>query len=259
MSAPPHSASVEPSSRPGDRIADATTIAYRWLRDRIRSGELRPGDEVNQVQVARELGMSRAPIREALRMLESDRLVDSSPHQRTRVAPIQVSDLDQVYALRVAVERIGVELTASHLNADDVAELAQIVAGLDAAAASNDVAGWDDLHVCFHRLVLSHAGERISEQCQNLREHAERYRRLFATHDAAAYDHAAIGHREISAAIAARQPYQAGIAAGRHIAHTALRTLALLEPLFEPVALRLALLQLERSAIADPPVRTVRR
>src|SRR5689334_13784123 len=87
-------------------VVDPTTGAqavYRRLYAEILAGELDPGKAISQIKLAERLGVSRTPLREALRMLERDGLVHAEPNRRVRVTPVSVDDLEQLYALRVTV------------------------------------------------------------------------------------------------------------------------------------------------------------
>src|SRR5438034_6443771 len=107
-------------------VVDSTTgtrAVYRRLYAEILAGHLDPGKPVSQIKLAERLGVSRTPLREALRMLERDGLIHSEPNRRVRVTPVSVEDLEQLYALRVTVEALAIRITVPRLGDEDFARL----------------------------------------------------------------------------------------------------------------------------------------
>src|SRR5260370_24706881 len=98
-------------------------VVHERLRNAILRGELDPTVPLSQVQLAARLGVSRTPLREALRMLQREGLIDSEPNRQVRVAQLSVADLEQLYASRVLLEALAVRLTVPAYTPDDLAEL----------------------------------------------------------------------------------------------------------------------------------------
>src|SRR5947208_4488476 len=98
-------------ARPGNTTELSTEVVHDRLRDGILRGEFDPRVPISQVQLAARLGVSRTPLREALRMLQREGLIDSEPNRRVRIAALSVTDLEQLYALRVMVEALAVQLS----------------------------------------------------------------------------------------------------------------------------------------------------
>jgi DNA-binding GntR family transcriptional regulator len=103
-----------------------TELALQALRERIRSGELRPGERLRVDELTRELGMSPTPIREAWRLLQADRLVDYRPHHGIVVAELSVDTTEEVYHLRAVLEPLAVELAVPRLTVEEVEELERL-------------------------------------------------------------------------------------------------------------------------------------
>lgn len=235
----------------GRRTArDSVLTAHEHLRAEILGGRLPAGSELNQVRVARQLGMGRAPVREALRMLQREGLVEAPVNQRVRVAAFSPEDLEQLYALRLSTEALAARLSVPRLRRSELGEITAALAGMDEAVAARDTERWDRCHVAFHRLVVCHAGQRITAMLTELREHAERYRAVYVQ-DPRSYERAAREHAEIADACRAAAPERAARALASHIGHTALGTLALVDPLYEPVTVRAALRYQLRPEEAD--------
>ena len=136
----------------------ASTACYETLRDRIGSGELVGGTWLREVAVAAELGASRTPVREALRMLAAEGLVELVPNRGARVTSWSADDIEETYRLRGLLEGHGAALAARRSTADDIAELEAAErryeqalgegASAEAAAACNNA---------FHAAVLAAA------------------------------------------------------------------------------------------------------
>src|SRR5690348_2858352 len=85
----------------------AIPYLHAYLRECILDGTLTPGTKLSQVTLAEQLGVSRTPLREVLRMLQEEGLVEIEPNQRTRVATLDPQELDDVYAARIMVETLA--------------------------------------------------------------------------------------------------------------------------------------------------------
>src|ERR1700722_10486 len=88
-----------------------TEDVYERVRTAILDGDLAPGAVMSQVALAEELGISRTPLREALRMLQSERLVEAEPNRRVRVAPMSPADLEELYVVRITLEAEALRLS----------------------------------------------------------------------------------------------------------------------------------------------------
>src|SRR5262245_28498270 len=93
-----------------------TELALEVLRERIRNGELAPGERLRVDELTQELGMSATPIREALRLLQADRVVDYRPHHGIVVAELSIGKTEEVYRLRALLEPLAVELAVPKLD-----------------------------------------------------------------------------------------------------------------------------------------------
>ncbi len=118
--AAPHHGSDERRAGGRRRSAD---VVHEALREAILSGGLPQGAVLSQVQLAQQFGVSRTPLREALRMLQVEGFVDSVPNRRVRVAEVSVGDLEQLYAQRIVLEALAVRLSVPYFSADDFAAM----------------------------------------------------------------------------------------------------------------------------------------
>lgn len=212
---------------------------YDRVRSAILNGELAPGAVMSQVSLAEELGISRTPLREALRMLQSEGLIEAEPNRRVRVAPMTPHDLEDLWIIRVTLETEALRLSMPRMTADDLARLEGSMAEMAHYAETTDYRGWGAPHRRFHRLLTGHAGERLNALLDQLFDHAERYRRLHIGHGPSAW--ATAGHREILDACKEGDQDRCGSLLASHLARTAFEVSELLDSTYDPARLREAL------------------
>jgi DNA-binding GntR family transcriptional regulator len=216
-----------------------TDDVYDRVRNAILDGELAPGAVMSQVALAEELGISRTPLREALRMLQSERLVEAEPNRRVRVAPMSPADLEELYVVRVTLEAEALRLSVPRMTPEDLARLEGHMAEMAHYAEMKDYRRWTLPHREFHRALTAPAGERVNDLLGQLFDHAERYRRLHVGHGPSAW--ATADHREILDACKAGDRDQSAGRLASHLARTGLELSELLDPRYDPVQLRTAL------------------
>jgi DNA-binding GntR family transcriptional regulator len=130
------------------------------LLDGLISGRWQPGDRIVERQVAAELDVSQAPVREALRDLEALRLVSSVPNKGARVRDIGPDDLLEMYPVRAALEGFAASLAVDKL-AGDVTALRRHAVELRKAAELGDIGMQVRAGVAFHREIVASAGNRV--------------------------------------------------------------------------------------------------
>src|ERR1700726_3381011 len=136
----------------------AIPALHTYLRECILDGTLPPGTKLSQVSLARQLGVSRTPLREVLRMLQEEGLVEIEPNQRTRVSGLDPQELDDVYASRILLETLALSMTIGHFRAKARAEAKQMLTAMRRAAKTGDFGAWFAVHADYHRLVTAGAG-----------------------------------------------------------------------------------------------------
>lgn len=151
-----------------------------YLRGAILSGEIPPGSRIRQEEVAGQLGASRLPVREALRMLESEGLTQFTVNKGARVPAFDREELDVIYEMRERVETLALRLSAAHLTAAQQAELERLQGEIEGCA---DVATFLDLDRQFH--LLTYAGcpsKELVSTVTRLWNSTQHYRRAFMLH-----------------------------------------------------------------------------
>jgi DNA-binding GntR family transcriptional regulator len=237
------SATQDGVSRGGQAVA-----VYNQLREEILDGLLDPSQPISQVQLAGQLGISRTPLREALRMLERDGLIQSEPNRMVRVTPLSIDDLEELYALRIVVEPWALRLTAPRLGAAELDELDGCLEDMDVATSSHDFARWQDPHRRFHELLVAGAGRRVAGFAADIGAQSDRYRRVYLEDTGTAWAAAAQEHRGIAAACRESDDVLAADRLARHLARTALTIIATAAPAHDSVKIRTALLLIGASA-----------
>jgi len=141
------------------------------LRDAILHGHFAPGQPLSEEQLARRLAVSRGPVREALQQLEREGLVLSGPNRRAMVARLSRRDLEQVYSLRLALERLAVQYAVRYAQATDLAAMEGVVQAMQEAVARGLTAREAaDLDIAFHDLLYRAAQhERLYEAWSSLK------------------------------------------------------------------------------------------
>ncbi len=240
------------------RSRDNTAAIHRRLREGILYGELTAGSELSQVKLADEFGVSRGPVREALRLLEREGLVEAELNRRVRVAPFSPGDLEELYALRIANEALAIRATVPHLTGED---LGSLHADLDEmrGLAGTDVVLWETVHRRFHHTLVAYSGARIVRLIDQLYDHAERYRLVYHAQGPRAWSQGDAEHREIVAACDERDPAAAAAALARHLARTASSVLMQVAPDHDPSLVRSAVRAASNTEPAPRPVRVASR
>lgn len=139
-------------SSPGEAAHDAVLRA-------IRGGELAPGDRVREAELAAKLGLSRTPVREALRRLEAQGIIEHRPRVGAVVRRLSHSEVVELYEMRVILERTAAEMAAQHATGAELDEIADLNAALAlAGAAPGDAA---ELNARFHQCIALAARNRF--------------------------------------------------------------------------------------------------
>lgn len=133
-------------------------VAADALRARILNAKYPPGFQLRQESLARDLGMSRIPLREALLILEKEGLVRMLPHRGAVVTELTIEEIDELFSMRLLMEPWLLERSVAHLTEADFTALEQIQDAYARALDDNDMALWNGLNKDFHMRLYAHAG-----------------------------------------------------------------------------------------------------
>ncbi len=135
-------------------------LAVQRLRSEILSGALEPGERLIEEQLTRRFGTSRAPLREALRLLGQQGLVEHSPRRGVRVAELSPQDVDELFGLREVLEQFAVQIAPPVFEPLALAELANRLDAMRQAAATGAALEQAEAHRQFHVALVAMAGHR---------------------------------------------------------------------------------------------------
>ena len=194
-----------------------TSQALEVLRTEILRGHIPDGEALRQDALAKQLGVSRIPIREALRQLEAEGLVTFTPHRGAVVSRLSLEEIDEVFALRADTETGLLRRAIPHLTEDDLNRADEILIRYERALQRGEVAVWGELNWQFHSTLYAPAGRPITlGLMQRLHDHADRYVRvqLAVTHWES---RASQEHRAIAAAARRKDIRRACVLLRQHI------------------------------------------
>jgi DNA-binding GntR family transcriptional regulator len=173
---PPSAATASPLA---PTIPTKQRAVYEALRTEIMCGQLQPGQVLVIDSLAKRFQVSIIPVREALRQLQSERLVEIRAHTGVRVTPVDVSALPEIFALLAALEIASATHALPHMTEAHLQELDAVAKQLDLAAAKGDTAGFEQANRHFHLLPCRIAGFTRAEQgLQSILAEWERLHRL---------------------------------------------------------------------------------
>lgn len=234
---------LQPLGEESRRMASADIKAT--LRDLIMKAELKPGTVLSQVDVARRLGVSRTPVREALRMLGQEGLVTGEANMRCKVVGFDAAEIDTVYARRILIEPLAAAITVRTAGDADVTALEEALAGTMTDEAHADFDLWQKSHHLFHARLIASAPAPLQASVNEKNAQTQRYRALLRSrYPAGWWRRGEVEHGEIAAAFRDRKVNGVIQALGRHIARSGLEVLADVAPQHEPVAIRMAVMML---------------
>jgi DNA-binding GntR family transcriptional regulator len=178
--------------------------AVRQLRERILGGEYVPGERLGEVELAEKLGVSRTPVREALRMLAAEGLVDITANKGARVIEYPRRDLDHIFQIRAHVEGLAARAAAETASDADIDRLDQIATELKEHSAAGRLDDVYRLNADYHSTLNGLAGSSVVIATVGQLIHASVLLRTLHSFDEAARRRSADHHLEIVAALRAR-------------------------------------------------------
>jgi DNA-binding GntR family transcriptional regulator len=190
---------------------------YEVLRAAIIRGEITPGERINIRQLAPQFKVSEIPVREALKALAGESLIQIVPYAGAVVAPISGKEIADLGEIRLVLEPWGTGLTATQLSQSDLRQLAEYVDEMDRAVISGDMANFAKADYAFHGLIFSRCpNQRLGELLNNLWIASERNvllgLRKLPNHAARSQEE----HRALFKALECRDEKAAEEAARRH-------------------------------------------
>lgn len=152
-------------------------VVFNSIREAIISGELEPGKRLMEVQLAEKMGVSRTPVREAIRKLELEGLVVMKPRKGTHVAELSKKDIIEVLEVRATLDALATGLAAERITPEEIKSLESACSHLEMHIKKQNIQGIIKKDVEFHDIIYHASGnEKLMQIIANLREQVQRYR-----------------------------------------------------------------------------------
>ena len=152
-------------------------VVCETLRDAVRRGVLKPGERLMEIQLAEELGVSRTPVREAIRKLEMEGYVIMMPRRGTYIADLSIRDINEVFEIRTSLESLASALAADRITEDELEKLQRLLVQIGTHIKSGDMESIVRTDTEFHDLLYQASrNTRLVGIISNLREQLTRFR-----------------------------------------------------------------------------------
>ena len=192
-------------------------VVFNTLRKAILTGELKPGERLMEIHLANRLGVSRTPIREAIRKLELEGLVTMIPRRGAEVAQITEKSMKDVLEVRRALDALCAELACDRISEEEMGKLEEACAGFEKATRTGDTTAIAKADVALHDIIVAATGnQRLVQLVNNLAEQMYRYRFVYIK-DESQHERLIEEHRMIYDSIRKKDKEAAARAAKLHI------------------------------------------
>ena len=152
-------------------------VVFNTLREAILKGDLKPGERLMELQLASKLGVSRTPIREAIRMLEQEGLAVTTPRKGAEVAKMTLKDMEDVLEIRDALDELAVRIACQKISDEQLRQLEDMKELFEKSTQTGNVKKIAEADVTFHDVIYEATGNpKLVTLLNNLREQVYRYR-----------------------------------------------------------------------------------
>jgi len=141
-----------------------TSLIFDKIREDILNDKYRPGEKIVEAKLAEELGVSRTPVREALKQLELDGLIDNIPNRGVVVKGVTTQDIKDIYTIRIAIEGVAVRWAIERMEDEELDELKEIYELMEFYTFKKDVDKIFELNTKFHETIYKATKSRYLEQ-----------------------------------------------------------------------------------------------
>ena len=160
-----------------DEFLPLRDVVFNTLRQAILTGELKPGERLMEIQLANKLGVSRTPIREAIRMLEQEGLAVTIPRKGAEVAKMTEKDMEDVLQIREALDELAAKIACEQISEEQLEELVATMHEFEESTKTDNVKKIAEADVKFHDIIYQATGNpKLVNMLNNLREQMYRYR-----------------------------------------------------------------------------------
>lgn len=198
-------------------------LVFNTLMEDILSGRLKPGEKLNISEISERLGVSRTPVREALKQLMSVGLVENVPHRSPFVKKLSIEEIIELYYIRAALEGVASRLASQRLSDKQIQELERLCKRMEAKARSGKYEDFSENNSKFHFLVYEATNSpRLQEMALHYYRQCEQYRALVMELPGS-YDEVCQEHKNILNAFKERDLEKADYVARQHYFNSARR------------------------------------
>lgn len=160
-----------------DNYKPLRDIVFDAIKEAILTGRLKPGERLMEVQLAEEMGVSRTPVREAIRKLELEGLVVMVPRKGAYVSGLTLKDVAEVFEIRSSLEGLAAALAAERITEDEIKSLDKILSDITQASEKGDTETVIKKDMEFHQILFSASrNQRLAQIINNLKEQIDRFR-----------------------------------------------------------------------------------
>lgn len=192
-------------------------IVYEQLKMQILTGKIVPGTRMMEVELADEMGVSRTPVREAIRKLEKEGLVTIEPRRGAYASDISVKDMVDTLEVREDLEGLAAALAAERMSAEQIEELIKITRGYSEAIKNSDMEKIISYDEQFHKYIVACSGNKtLIQLSETVQELALRFRYLYYD-DFSRYENMPVEHKHIIEAITSGDIEEARSVADEHV------------------------------------------
>lgn len=197
-------------------------VVFNTLREAILRGDLKPGERLMELQLASQLGVSRTPIREAIRMLEQEGLAVTMPRKGAEVAKMTLKGMEDVLEIRAALDELASQLACERMTEEQLVRLEERKNAFERSLKTGNVKAIAEADVNFHDVIYEATGNpKLVNMLNNLREQIYRYRVEYLK-DADNYPTLIKEHEAIYQSLVSRNKEAARLSIGEHVENQAI-------------------------------------
>ena len=205
------------SESDGSHQYSLTSKVFHEIKNGIIQGKYKEGESLVETKLARELGVSRTPVREAIRLLEFEGLVSFKPNRGTVVEGISAQDIEDIYAIRTMIEGLAARWAVNNISDQELAQLVETQDLMEFYASKDDIEHFTKLDTRFHEIIYRASKSRpLSQVLNNFHDMVQRVRKLSIT-NGGRIEKTVEEHRRIVDAIKAKNEESAEEAMTSHV------------------------------------------
>jgi len=153
---------------------------YKILKKEIIKGSFKPGDKVLENKIAEQMGISRTPVREAIRVLAAEGFVTLNPNQGIVVRSVSAENIREILQIHSVLEGLAARLFCEVINEENLKELENYVNKMEKLANKKDTLAYSEVDLQFHELIVNNSrNKRLMQMRKNMSDQAQRYRISF--------------------------------------------------------------------------------